>query len=159
MLHRDLKPSNVLIDPLGEPHIIDFGLAKYLHSSLRLTRTDLVLGTFGYLAPERLFGGEIDEGVDIFSLGAILYEMLTHTLPYEREDDPEGFPIFTEAPRPPSLVNAAVPPDLDVICLKAIAVERSDRYPTAGAFAVDLRAFLKHSDANPLAGETAEAGP
>jgi FixJ family two-component response regulator/predicted Ser/Thr protein kinase len=146
VLHRDLKPSNVLVDPHGAPHIIDFGLAKYLHSSLRLTRTDLVLGTFGYLAPERLFGGLIDQGVDIFSLGAILFEMLTHTLPYEREDDPEGFPVFTEPPAPPSRRNTAVPPMLDAICLRAIAVERSARYASAGAFAGDLRRFLRASD-------------
>lgn len=146
VLHRDLKPSNVLVDPHGVPHIIDFGLAKYLHSSLRLTRTDLVLGTFGYLAPERLFGGIIDQGVDIFSLGAILYEMLTHTLPYEREDDPEGFPVFTEGAAPPSAKNTSVPPMLDAICLKAIAVERAGRYASAGAFAGDLRRFLRASD-------------
>jgi eukaryotic-like serine/threonine-protein kinase len=146
VIHRDLKPSNVLVDPHGVPHIIDFGLAKYLHSSLRLTRTDLVLGTFGYLAPERLFGGTIDEGVDIFSLGAILYEMLTHALPYERDDEPEGFPVFTEAARPPSGRNPAVPPRLDAICLQAIAVERHERHDTAGAFGVDLRRFLRDSD-------------
>ena len=146
VLHRDLKPSNVLVDPHGTPHIIDFGLAKYLHSSLRLTRTDLVLGTFGYLAPERLFGGIIDQGVDIFSLGAILYEMLTHSLPYEREDDPEGFPVFTEPPAAPSGRNAAVPGILNAICLRAIAVERAARYTSAGAFAGDLRRFLRESD-------------
>ncbi len=148
VLHRDLKPSNILVDSGGTPHIIDFGLAKYLHSSLRLTRTDLVLGTFGYLAPERLAGGTIDEGVDVFSLGAILYEMLTHRLPYERENDPEGFPVFNEGLRPPSAINAAVPPPLDAIALRALAVDRMARYATAGEFASDLRNFLRDSDSS-----------
>lgn len=149
VLHRDLKPSNILVDAAGVPHIIDFGLAKYLHSSLRLTRTDLVLGTFGYLAPERLAGGTIDEGVDVFSLGAILYEMLTHRLPYERENDPEGFPIFNEALRPPSAINEAVPAPLDAIALRALAVDRHARYPSAGAMAADLRRFLRDSESPP----------
>ncbi|MHC5020325.1 MAG: serine/threonine-protein kinase [Planctomycetota bacterium] len=146
VLHRDLKPSNILVDADGTAHIIDFGLAKYLHSSLRLTRTDLVLGTFGYLAPERLAGGTIDEGVDIFSLGAILYEMLTHRLPYERENDPEGFPVFNEKLRPPSAINHAVPEPLDAICMRALAVDRAARYASAAEFAADLRTFLRDSD-------------
>ena len=146
VLHRDLKPSNIIIDPKGVPHIIDFGLAKFLHSTLRLTRTDLVLGTFGYLAPERLTGDGIDEGVDIFSLGAILYEMLTHRLPYEREGDAEGFPVFADGPVAPRTYNPGVPAELERVCLRAIAVERAARYGRAGELAGDLRDFLREHE-------------
>ncbi|MCI0340441.1 MAG: response regulator [Planctomycetales bacterium] len=146
VLHRDLKPSNVLVDTAGIPHVIDFGLAKFLHASLKLTRTDLVLGTFGYLAPERLLGTDVDEGVDVYSLGAILYEMLTHRLPYERENDPEGMPVFSEPAVPPSRWNPVVPPALDQLTLRAIAVARPDRHPRAADFAADVRRFLKEQE-------------
>lgn len=142
VLHRDLKPSNVLVDAAGEPHIIDFGLAKLQNSGLRLTHSDVVIGTFGYLAPERILGGAIDLGVDVYALGAILYEMFTHRLPYERPDQQDVYPVFSTPATPPRELNPNVPTDLEAICLKAIAVERKQRHATAEDLARDLRAFL-----------------
>ncbi len=144
VIHRDLKPSNVLVDESANPHLIDFGLAKTLKSGVKITQTDLILGTFGYLAPERLSGENVDHQSDIFSVGVILYEMLTHRLPYEKDNEVNVFPIFTEAVLKPSQVNPKVPEFLEKVCLKAIAVEKADRYATAEDFKVDLERFLEH---------------
>jgi len=143
VIHRDLKPSNIIVDPGGKPHIIDFGLAKSVKGRLKITQTDLILGTFGYLAPERLMGDSVDHRADIYSMGAILYEMLTHRLPYEREDDIHVFPVFTNRATPPSEINPKVPPGLDEICMKAIAVTRGDRYQTALDFGRAMESFLR----------------
>jgi FixJ family two-component response regulator len=142
VLHRDLKPSNILVDAASEPHVIDFGLAKLLNSGLRLTHSDVVIGTFGYLAPERILGGKIGEGVDVYAMGAILYEMFTHRLPYERPDQQDIYPVFTVAATPPRELNPNVPEDLENICMRAIAVERKKRYSSADDLARDLRSFL-----------------
>ena len=143
IIHRDLKPSNILVDRNGRSHIIDFGLAKLLVGHIKITQTDLILGTFGYLAPERLVGEHVDNRADIYSMGAILYEMLTHRLPYEKEDDVNVFPVFVNGATPPHEINPKVPPALEKICLKAIAVRREDRYSSAAEFAVDLRNFIE----------------
>ncbi|MHC5020326.1 MAG: serine/threonine-protein kinase [Planctomycetota bacterium] len=142
VLHRDLKPSNILVDAQGEPAVIDFGLAKLLNSGMRLTHSDVVIGTFGYLAPERILGGEVDEGVDIYSIGAILYEMFTHRLPYERPDQSDIYPDFTQPAEPVASINPNVPADLEAIVHRAISVERANRHPTAKVLAQELRGFL-----------------
>jgi CheY-like chemotaxis protein len=142
ILHRDLKPSNVLLDEARNPHLIDFGLAKSIKSAIKITQTDLILGTFGYLAPERLSGGVVDQQSDVFSVGAILYEMITHRLPYEKEDQTNVFPDFTVAAVPPSSCNPKIPPYIEKVCLKAIAVEKKERYDTASEFKEALEVFL-----------------
>jgi FixJ family two-component response regulator len=142
VIHRDLKPSNIIVDKAGQSHLIDFGLAKFMGGRIKITQTDLILGTFGYLAPERLVGDSVDHRADIYSMGAILYEMLTHRLPYEKEDDVHVFPVFEAGAVPPSAVNRDVPPDLEAICLKAIAVRREERYQAAAEFGAALEEFL-----------------
>ena len=142
VIHRDLKPSNIIVDKAGQPHLIDFGLAKFVTGRIKITQTDLILGTFGYLAPERLVGENVDHRADIYSMGAILYEMLTHRLPYEKEDDVHVFPVFEAGAIPPSQVNPKIPPDLESACLRAIAVRREDRFQSAVEFAGALTDVL-----------------
>ncbi|MHC4779138.1 MAG: serine/threonine protein kinase [Planctomycetota bacterium] len=142
VIHRDLKPSNILVDEKGRSHIIDFGLAKSLKGRIKITQTDLILGTFGYLAPERLTGDSVDHRADIYSMGAILYELLTRRLPYEKEDDIHVFPVFVDGAKPPTDIDPDIDPEIEGICMKAIAVQKSDRFQSATEFADALREFL-----------------
>ncbi|MHC4598034.1 MAG: serine/threonine protein kinase [Planctomycetota bacterium] len=142
VIHRDLKPSNILVDKKGAAHIIDFGLAKSLKGRIKITQTDLILGTFGYLAPERLTGDSVDHRADIYSMGAILYEMLTRRLPYEKEDDIHVFPVFVDGAKLPTEIDPKIHPDIEAICMKAIAVQKVDRFPSAVEFAKALREYL-----------------
>jgi FixJ family two-component response regulator len=142
VIHRDLKPSNIIVDGKGNPHIIDFGLAKSLKGRIKITQTDLILGTFGYLAPERLTGDAVDHRADIYSMGAILYEFLTRRLPYEKEDDIHVFPVFMDGATLPTEINPDIHPEIEAICMKSIAVQKGDRFQSASEFAASLRAFL-----------------
>jgi|GEM_PF-1997021 len=144
IVHRDLKPGNVLFDEAGEPRVTDFGLAKRATSNL--TQTMEVMGTPAYMAPEQASGRTKYAGpaADIYALGAILYECLTGSAPFEQvEKDP--WPILHrvihDPPTKPSQL-ANVPIDLELICLKCLEKSPTDRYPTAAALADDLSRFL-----------------
>ena len=144
MLFRsDLKPSNVVVDATGRPRVLDFGLAK-LASDSRASVTDTgdFLGTPAYAAPEQWRGEELDVRADVYSLGAILFEMLTG----RRVVQGEGLQVLASAvnpaaPRPSSIVHS-IPRELDAITLQALATEREQRYQSLDAFAADLRHFL-----------------
>ncbi len=151
VVHRDLKPQNVLIDEAGEPHVMDFGLAR-LEDGAPLTRDGLAVGTPPYMAPEQLRGGAIDPRTDIFAMGAMLYEALTAQVPFPGENVAETFNgILTAEPVPPRSLNRRVPPDLETICLRALEKEPGRRYPTATELADELRRYLD--------GEAIEARP
>ncbi len=146
VIHRDLKPSNILIDSRGRPHLTDFGLAQRDGgdgSSIRMNES-LLVGTLAYMSPEQAVGleGRLEARSDVFSAGVILYELLTGELPFRGRGRMLQAQIVEANPTPPRLLNDAIPPPLESICLKSLAKSPSDRYPTARAMADDLRLYL-----------------
>jgi len=145
VLHRDLKPGNILLDEANEPHVTDFGIALETEAAAGLTLTGDVLGTPPYLAPEALAGGPGKSGAasEVYALGAILFHLLTGRTPFTGSSASEILHLaLSAAPPSPRLLNAAIPRDLETICLKCLEKSPESRYATAGALADDLRRFL-----------------
>jgi serine/threonine-protein kinase len=146
VLHRDLKPGNILVGPDLEPKVLDFGLALQAEEKEnRVTSVGDVVGTPDYLSPEQTRGGasSIDPRSDVFSLGAVFYEMLTGAVPFHGETYSELVEGIRERdPALPRRVNPAVPGGLQNICLKALEKNPADRYPSARELADDLQRFI-----------------
>jgi serine/threonine protein kinase len=145
ILHRDLKPANILLDPQGRPHVSDFGLAMRIATDERLTGSGAILGTPSYMAPEQAAGsrGGLGPTCDVFSLGAILYQMLTGRPPFQAATPVDTVLLLLEQePLPPRLLNARADHDLEMIAMRALQKLPHLRYPTAKALADDLRAYL-----------------
>jgi serine/threonine protein kinase len=144
VIHRDLKPANILLTSDGTPKISDFGLAKQLDDNSGWTRSGDIMGTPCYMAPEQAEGRvkQIGPATDIYSLGAILYELLTGRPPFRAATTLQTLEMVrTQEPTPPSRVVPQIPRDLETICLKCLEKEPNKRYRSAESLAEDLRRF------------------
>lgn len=144
IVHRDLTPGNIIIDPEGEPHITDFGLAKRLAHATHQSNAGRLLGTPAFMSPEQASGRarDVDGRSDIYSLGVVLYQLLTGHVPFDGDLTLVLQQIVNADPPPPRSQNSRIPRDLESICLKAISKSPAERYETAQEFADDLERFL-----------------
>ena len=147
VLHRDIKPGNILIDSGGEPHVTDFGLAKFTERQSDLTLTSTVLGTPAYMSPEQAAGRikEITTAADVYGLGAVLFEMLTGRAPFAGETPMAiARQVIDKDPPAPDAINPEAPADLGVICLKCLEKNPARRYGSAASVADELERWLRH---------------
>ncbi len=143
IIHRDLKPGNVLLDDRDQPRITDFGLAKRVEGESELTTTGIVLGTLSYMPPEQAAGKKIEAAADIYSLGAILYAMLTGRPPFESNSQLNTIlQVLHDEPVAPRKIDKRIPRDLEAICLKCLEKNVSNRYKTASDLSADLQRYL-----------------
>lgn len=157
IIHRDLKPSNILVDGWGQPKVLDFGIAKLLDETQDTTQTVERLLTPNYASPEQLGGGQQSTATDVYSLGAVLYRLLTGRSPHQTDtQESEAMKVMagTKEILPPSRLNKDVPTDLDYIVEKALRHEPEERYASVDALTSDIRALL---ESRPVAARSGNA--
>ncbi|WNZ10835.1 protein kinase domain-containing protein [Streptomyces sp. 11x1] len=141
-MHRDIKPANVMLTWAGEVKVMDFGIARDARDA-GTTQTSAVIGTAPYLAPEQAMGQEIDARSDLYSTGCLLYELLTFRTPFTGETPMAViYQHIQETPRPPSLFNPEVSPQVDAIVLRALEKDPACRYESAEHMLADIEAYL-----------------
>jgi serine/threonine protein kinase len=156
IIHRDLKPANALIDSHGNIFLTDFGIAKLMESaSPRLTQTDAIMGTPAYISPEQAQSQPVDQRADIYSLGIILYEMVTGGVPFTADTPLAVLFKHISDPLPlPSLVKPDIPPSIEKVILKALAKDPKDRFSTADEFVAAWKRALEEKETVRSAPET-----
>src|SRR5947209_6137043 len=137
VVHRDIKPHNVMADADGRLKVTDFGIARA--GASQMTEAGSIIGTAQYLSPEQARGAAVDQRSDLYSIGVVLYEMLTGEVPFNGETPVEiAMRHLSDTPQPPSTKRPEIPPDLDMIVLRALAKNPDDRFQTAEEMDADL---------------------
>lgn len=145
VIHRDIKPANILIDKNFIPHIVDFGIARV--TALAATQTNTVMGTPYYMSPEQIAGGDVDSRTDIFSLGTVLYELLTGSKPFEGDNITTViYKIMNADPPPVRTVEKTLPPGLEYVVKKAMAKKVKSRYASCRELVTELNAPPQHRE-------------
>jgi beta-lactam-binding protein with PASTA domain/predicted Ser/Thr protein kinase len=151
IVHRDIKPHNVLVDGDGRVKVTDFGIARA--GTSQMTETGSIVGTAQYLSPEQARGGEVDQRSDLYSLGVVLYELLTGKTPFEGDTPVEiAMKHLSNPPKPPSELRRDIPAELDKVVLRALAKDPEDRYQSADEMDADLERVSRGA---PVAAATA----
>ncbi len=148
IVHRDIKPTNVLVDNRGHCQLADFGIVKVLEATTKLTQPEAAIGTPQYMSPEQISGGkEVDKCSDIYSLGVLLYEMVTGRVPFTGRTITAVYKMHLEDSVPlPSALNADVPSAVESVILKALEKKPEDRYQTVGEMLYDLKKAIPYAD-------------
>jgi eukaryotic-like serine/threonine-protein kinase len=142
IVHRDIKPHNVLVDREGRVKVTDFGIARA--GTSQMTETGSIVGTAQYLSPEQARGGEVDQRSDLYSLGVVLYELLTGRTPFDGDTPVEiAMKHLSNVPQQPSALRKDIPPELDMVVMRALAKDPEDRYQSADEMEADLERVLR----------------
>jgi serine/threonine-protein kinase len=153
IVHRDIKPHNVLVDREGRVKVTDFGIARA--GTSQMTETGSIVGTAQYLSPEQARGGEVDQRSDLYSLGVVLYELLTGKTPFEGDTPVEiAMKHLSATPQTPSELRPDIPPELDMVILRALAKDPDERYQSADEMESDLERVARGA---PVAAATMDA--
>jgi serine/threonine-protein kinase len=154
IVHRDIKPHNVLVDAEGRVKVTDFGIARA--GTSQMTEAGSIVGTAQYLSPEQARGTAVDQRSDVYSLGIVLYELLTGTVPFNGDTPVEiAMKHLSAVPEPPSSKRPEIPRDLDLIVMRALAKDPADRYQGAEEMDADLERFARGAAVSPVTEESA----
>src|SRR5437762_1338263 len=156
IVHRDIKPHNVLVDAEGRLKVTDFGIARA--GTSQMTEAGSIVGTAQYLSPEQARGSAVDQRSDVYSLGIVLYELLTGEVPFSGDTPVEiAMKHLSQTPEPPSALRPEIPHDLDMVVMRALAKDPEDRYQSAEEMDADLARVARGAGVSPETEESATA--